>query len=201
MAWDPRRHSFTAAERSCAASTTISARGVREGMARRGVEVDLRGDSRPPSRRPPATLKATLTTGTRHRGRPDHAGDGQASQHRGAGSRRRRRRPGGRRRRHGRPVLAIEPRQYVRGGRRHQPAQPHAGGDPRGPCLCRHRVRRQADCRRPCQCADRRVLSARDRHGGAERGAGARPVRQGRRSTRPASGPCATRLPAARSVP
>ena len=65
-------------------------------------------------------------------------------------------------------------RQHLRGRRRHQPHQSDAGRDPRGPCVCRHRVRRQADRGRSHQCADRGVLRAGGRRGRPDRGASAR---------------------------
>ena len=67
------------------------------------------------------------------------------------------------RRHRGRRILADFGAAHLRGRRRHQPRQPDAGRDPRGPCLRRYRVRRQADRGRSRQCADRRVLRARGR--------------------------------------
>ena len=60
-------------------------------------------------------------------------------------------------------IFADQRAAHLRGRRRHRPRQPHAGGDPRGPRLRRHRVRRQADAGRSHQCADRGVLRARGR--------------------------------------
>src|SRR5260370_41389670 len=54
---------------------------------------------------------------------------------------------------------------------------PDAGCDPGRARICRYGVRRSADCRRPRLRSDRRVLRARDRGGGYDRGRGWRLAR------------------------
>ena len=51
--------------------------------------------------------------------------------------------------------------QHLRRRRRHRPAQPDAGGDPRGPRLRRDRVRQEADRRRSRQTCRHAVFSSR----------------------------------------
>ena len=72
-----------------------------------------------------------------------------------------------------RRIFAHHGAKHLRRRRCDQPDQPDAGRDPRGPCLRRHRVRRQAHHRRPRQCADRGVLRARGRRRRPHRGRGA----------------------------
>ena len=88
-------------------------------------------------------------------------------------------------------------RQHLCDRRRHPPHQSDAGGDPRGPCLRRHRVRQAPRAGRPRHHPDRGVLAARSRH--------RRPDRSARRarnsamstSTRPISARSRRRCPAA----
>ena len=54
--------------------------------------------------------------------------------------------------------------EHLRDRRRHPPHQPDAGGDPRGPCVCRYRVRQAAGAGRPHHDPDRGVLAAGSRH-------------------------------------
>ena len=60
--------------------------------------------------------------------------------------------------------------------RRHPSPQPDAGRDPRGPRLCRHRVRQAAGAGRSCHHSDRGVLAARSRHGRTDRSGSPRAV-------------------------
>ena len=87
--------------------------------------------------------------------------DRPAPQHRQsrAGEGRRRHQPGERRHRRGRVVKDLG-RQHLRDRRRHAPHQSDAGGDPRGPCFRRHRVRQAPGPGRPRHDPDRRVLAA-----------------------------------------
>ena len=73
-----------------------------------------------------------------------------------------------------RRILAHFGAAYLRRRRRHQPRQPDAGGDPRGPCFRRHGLSAAADAGRPRQRADRGVLRAGGRRHRPDRDAGAR---------------------------
>ena len=91
------------------------------------------------------------------------------------------------RRHRGRRVLADVGAAHLCDRRRHQPDQSHAGRDPRGPRLRRHRVRRQADAGRSYRRADRGVLRAGGGRDRPHRGGGLRARSPRSTSTRPRS--------------
>src|SRR5438309_1723870 len=91
-----------------------------------------------------------------------------------------RREAGSRWGRPGRPVFKKQRRFDPCHRRRHQPHQPHAGGDRRGDVACAHAVPRRSDADRPRERAHGGVRASEHRDRGTERGEGARALRRGR---------------------
>ena len=90
---------------------------------------------------------------------------------------------------HGRQIFSHVGAAHLRRRRRDRPYQSHAGGDPRGPCLRRHRVRRQGGRRRPHRYPDRGVLGAGSRRDRTDRDGGPPEVTRASTSTSRASAP------------
>ncbi len=142
-----------------------------EAYARRGIDLRLGRTVERLERRGDA-IAAILSDGAELVVDEVLRGDRPPAEHRRPRARNRRHRGRPRRRDPGRRLLADADALDLRRRRRHEPRQPHPDRDPRGPRLRRHRVRRQADDRRPFADPDRGLLDARDRRHRHERGDG-----------------------------
>ena len=78
-------------------------------------------------------------------------------------------------------VVAHEGPEHLRDRRRDRSREPDAGRDPRGAGARRDALRRKSHAAGPREGPERRLQPAADRHRGAQRGAGARALRRGRR--------------------
>ena len=156
-----RPPSSTAATKSCAASTRICATASPMPMPPRASDFHSATSSR--IREDGAGLVGHLSNGTRAGSRADHVRHRPHAQYgrpRPRKGRRRARleRPRGRQR-----VFEVVGRQHLRRRRRDRPRGADARRHPRGPCVCRHRVRQQAAHDRARADPDRGVLDARGR--------------------------------------